>query len=201
MASLDLCNKYICESISGDIAENLRHIEKLKKHFSDRLIFADSEPFHITVKAAEERIDGNELAQLLRDSGAECEYSDSSLLILLMSPMSRVEDYARLTEALDKASRHLQKHEPVTDKLQLRSAEKAMSIREAVFAPSEEIPVEEAEGRICASVKVPCPPAIPIAASGEMIDRSCIELFRRYGTLRLFYWFIMHNEEACHRPI
>ena len=54
-----------------------------------------------------------------------------------------------------------------------------------VFAPglrpSEEIPVDEAEGRICASVKVPCPPAIPIAASGEIIDRDCIELFRAYG--------------------
>ena len=55
-----------------------------------------------------------------------------------------------------------------------------MSIREAAFSPCEEIPVEEAEGRICASVKVPCPPAIPIAASGEVINRSCIELFKRY---------------------
>ena len=57
----------------------------------------------------------------------------------------------------------------------------ALAIREAAFAEAEEIPVEEAEGRICASVKVPCPPAIPIAVSGEMIDRDCIELFRAYG--------------------
>ena len=56
-----------------------------------------------------------------------------------------------------------------------------MSIRQAAFAPCEEIPVEEAEGRVCASVKVPCPPAVPIAASGEVIDRACIETFKRYG--------------------
>ena len=56
-----------------------------------------------------------------------------------------------------------------------------MSIREAVFAPSEDISVDEAEGRICAAVRVPCPPAVPIAASGEIIDRSCINIFKRYG--------------------
>ena len=181
MASLDLCNKYICESINSDIAENLRNIEKLKKHFSRRLVFVHSEPFHLTVKAAESGYDGNELAHHLRENGAECEYSDSSLLILLMSPMSSAEDYARLTEALDKALSASHKHRRSADKLTLALPKRVMTIREAVFAPSEEIPVEEAEGRICASVKVPCPPAIPIAASGEMIDRSCIEIFKRYG--------------------
>ena len=181
MASLDLCNRYICDRISSDIAENLVHIHKLKEHFSDRLIFADSEPFHITVKAAESGYDGNELAHRLRENGAECEYSDSSLLILLMSPMSRAEDYARLTEALACAIEKSHKRKPVRDRFTTALPKKAMSIREAAFAPSEEIPVSEAEGRICASVKVPCPPAIPIAAIGEVIDRSCIELFRRYG--------------------
>ena len=181
MASLDLCNKYICERINGDIAENLRHIQRLRAHFADRLIFADGEPFHITVKAAESGYNGNELAHHLRQSGAECEYSDSSLLILLMSPMNRMEDYERLTAALDSAVSRAKKRKPTADKLTLALPKKAMTITKAAFAPSEEIPVEEAEGRICASVKVPCPPAIPIAASGEVIDRSCIELFKRYG--------------------
>ena len=60
-----------------------------------------------------------------------------------------------------------------------------MSIRQAFFSPSETINVDDAEGRICASVLVPCPPAIPIAASGEIIDRECIGLFRRYGISRV----------------
>ena len=181
MASLDLCNKYICNSINEDITENLRNIQKFREHFSGRLDLAGSEPFHITVKAAESGFDGNELAHRLRENGAECEYSDSSLLILLMSPMSRTEDYAALTEALDRAVAKSHRHNPVKDRFTTAQPKKVMSIREAAFAPSEEIPVGEAEGRICASVKVPCPPAIPIAASGEVIDRSCIELFRRYN--------------------
>lgn len=181
MASLDLCNRYICDCIADDIADGMRSVQKLKSHFSDRLIFAESEPFHITIMAAECGYDGNELAERLRANGAECEYSDSSLLILLMSPMSRTEDYAKLTEALDTALRSARKHEPTKESFCIALPEKAMSIREAAFSPCEEITVEEAEGRICASVKVPCPPAIPIAASGEVIDRSCIDLFRRYN--------------------
>lgn len=181
MASLDLCNKYICEEINGDIAANLRNIEKLKNHFGKKLSFADSEPFHITVKAAGSGYDGNELAYRLRENGAECEYSDSSLLILLMSPMSRTEDYAKLTAALDNALALSHKKAPVHEKLIMALPKKAMTLREAALAPSEEISVDKAEGRICASVKVPCPPAIPIAASGEIIDRSCVEIFRRYN--------------------
>lgn len=181
MASLDLCNRYICDSITSDITGNLRHIHKLKEHFADRLVFAESEPFHITVKAAESGFDGNELAHRLRESGAECEYSDTSMLILLMSPMSRGDDYAELTNALTYAIEKSRKRRPVREVFTMVLPKKGMSIREAAFALSEEIPVEEAEGRICASVKVPCPPAIPIAASGEVIDRSCIEMFIRYG--------------------
>ena len=56
-----------------------------------------------------------------------------------------------------------------------------MSVREAVFADSEVIPVVESLGRICGAVQVPCPPAIPIAASGEEIDREGINIFKRYG--------------------
>ena len=58
---------------------------------------------------------------------------------------------------------------------------RVMSIREAALAESEEIPVENAVGRICAAVKVPCPPAVPIAASGEIIDENCVKIFKSYG--------------------
>ena len=102
-------------------------------------------------------------------------------MILLMSPMSTHDDYEKLTEALGKALAAAKRYEPKPDSIVLPLPGRAMSIRDAVFAPSEEIPIDEAEGRICAAVKVPCPPAVPIAASGEVIDRRCIDVFRRYG--------------------
>ena len=71
-------------------------ISALKESLADRLVFADSEPFHITVKAAESGCSGTELAELLRSCGVECEYADDELLVLLMSPFSPAEDYERL---------------------------------------------------------------------------------------------------------
>lgn len=183
MLSLDLCNKYISESISDDIKSNFEYLERLRADFSGELIFADTEPFHVTIKAAESGFDGNEFAEILRKNGVECEYSDSWTVILLMSPMSREDDYTRLSYALKRTVSLAERCESRSDSGNFLKnlPERAMSIRSAVFSTCEEIPVEMSEGRICGAVRVPCPPAIPIAASGEIIDRECIKIFQKYG--------------------
>ena len=56
-----------------------------------------------------------------------------------------------------------------------------MSIREAVFSESEIIGIKNALGRVCAAPTVSCPPAVPIAVSGEIIDESAIKMFDYYG--------------------
>ncbi|MBE6861371.1 MAG: aminotransferase class I/II-fold pyridoxal phosphate-dependent enzyme [Ruminococcus sp.] len=181
MASLDLCTEYIEKHIRSDISRNLECITDFKEYFADRFEFADGEPFHITIKSAESGFDGDELAQRLRANGAECEYSDSSLVILLMSPMNKREDYEVLRIALEKTLPQCRRKALVSDSFNMPLPPKAMGIREAVFSPSEEIPVEKALGRVCGAVKVPCPPAVPIAASGEIITQECINIFKRYG--------------------
>ena len=181
MVSLDLCNKYIAREIRRDIAENLVHLSRFRENFSGHLEFADSEPFHITVKASESGYDGAELAELLRKNGVECEYADSELIVLLSSPFFRPEDYAKLSEALEKSLASAGRCEKNIRSFSMKLPEKAMRIREAVFSTTEDIDVENSEGRICGAVRVPCPPAVPIAASGEIIDRNCINIFKSYG--------------------
>ena len=56
-----------------------------------------------------------------------------------------------------------------------------MSIREAIFVPQEIVPAEESLHRICAAPTVACPPAIPVAVSGEKISPEALALFRYYG--------------------
>ncbi|MBP5361575.1 MAG: aminotransferase class V-fold PLP-dependent enzyme [Ruminococcus sp.] len=181
MASLDLCRVYITDHIKSDVEENLRYLSELRKSFSGRIVFAEGDPFHITIKAAESGLDGNVFAEILRNNGVECEYEDSDIVILLMSPVNKKEDYRILSRAIDRAIVGTERHEPRSCGMTLSLPEKAMSIRQAAFSRSEEILVEEAAGRVCASVKVPCPPAVPIAASGEIIDSNCINIFKRYG--------------------
>ena len=57
----------------------------------------------------------------------------------------------------------------------------AMRIRDAIMSPREEISVSAAEGRIIADVCVGCPPAVPIAVSGEIIDKNAVKCFEYYG--------------------
>ncbi|MBR1592667.1 MAG: aminotransferase class V-fold PLP-dependent enzyme [Ruminococcus sp.] len=180
MASLDLCNKYISESIREDIKNNLVFIDNFRNNFPD-IKFADGEPFHITLKASESGYNGNRLAELMRINNVECEYSDSDIVIFLMSPMNCREDYEKLSDSLAKSLTSAEKHEKISPLFSTHLPERATSIRDAVFSDFEEIPVENSLGRICASVKVPCPPAVPIAASGEIIDEICINIFKRYG--------------------
>jgi len=182
MASLDLCCKYIFENIRSDIESGTVFIMQLKNKFSGKLIFADGEPFHITVKASASGYNGLELEEKLRKFGAECEYADRDIVICLMSPVNCRKDYEKLSEALEYAAESSEKHElTVEDDIVFPQPEKVMSIRDAVFAEQEEISVENSLGRICAAVRVPCPPAVPIAVSGEKITCEHINIFKRYG--------------------
>ena len=56
-----------------------------------------------------------------------------------------------------------------------------MRIRDAVMSPAERIPVEKAVGRVLADTSVGCPPAVPIAVSGEIIDENAVRCFEYYG--------------------
>ena len=51
----------------------------------------------------------------------------------------------------------------------------------AGWARQELAAAGQALGRVCALPTVACPPAIPIAVSGEAIGPAAVELFRLYG--------------------
>ena len=61
------------------------------------------------------------------------------------------------------------------------STERIRNIRESVFAPHETVHISEAVDRICASPTVSCPPAVPIAISGERITQNTVNMLQYYG--------------------
>ena len=54
-----------------------------------------------------------------------------------------------------------------------------------MFAPHETLPVTACIGRACGQPTVSCPPAIPIAVSGEVITEDLIPVFLAYGVSEL----------------
>ena len=97
----------------------------------------------------------------------------------MASPQNSNEDFERLKQAIINLPDFNEKNKK--EDFVFVVGNQKMSIRDALFSKSEEIPVTEAKGRICAAPTVSCPPAIPIVVSGEEINPEHIKLLQYYG--------------------
>ncbi len=179
MQSLDMCNRYMSERIRTDIAACADRVERVRKVMRQSGIKDIScEPLKIAADFRNSGVDGFECSgDYFRSLGIEPEYCDGDFVVFMVSPFNSEDDFARLKAAFDNIC--LTKR--VCEEITFEKSEQAMSVREAVFAPSEEISASRAVGRICAAPAVSCPPAIPIAVSGEIITRNHIGIFEYYG--------------------
>jgi len=176
MISLDKCNEYL----AGEYREELEKItiaiedlkDELKGHGWNVTV---GEPLKMTVRMPG-GLSGIEYADHLRKFRIECEYADPDFIVFMFTTNNTEEDLAKIKEAFGKNTDSYENDR----RLEPARCEKVLSVREAVFACHEEIPVTEAFGRICASPAVSCPPAIPIVVSGEKIDENAINLFNYY---------------------
>lgn len=177
LASLDACNEYLSKDFSDRLAETTAQIRQLKAALTAAGWEVEpSDPLRLTL-CAPEGMTGFDLAQRLRRHGMECEYADDALLVLMLSPENTAAELESLLHALGENYAPRKQRET----LPLAQGEQVVSIRQALFAPHEIIPVEAAEGRICGAPMVSCPPAIPIVVSGERIGEAAMTLFHYYG--------------------
>ncbi len=177
MACLDLCNRYLAEDYPTRLTEAVQRLSALRMTLTARgWLVENSDPLRLTV-AAPAGLPGTALADRLRQGGVECEYADRDFLVLMATPENTPADFDRLLAALG------ENHAPYAPSapLPLAKGERACSIREALFAPQETVSAEASLGRICGAPTVACPPAIPIAVSGEVIGPEALSLFRHYG--------------------
>ena len=177
LSSLDLCNRYLAEGYPERLAAACTRLDAVRRQLAENgWPTEQTDPLRLTIPANDGKT-GIQLAQLLREHGIECEYADPEFLVLMLTPENDPADLHRLAEILGKA----QLPPPERAILPLARGERVLSIRQALFAPHETIPAGAALGRICGAPTVACPPAIPIAVSGERIGPAALELFRHYG--------------------
>ena len=177
MASLDLCNCYLAEGYPARLAETVSRLDGLRTALAAAGWRAEpSDPLRLTLRAPA-GLTGLDLAECLRRGGVECEYADRDFLVLMATPENSPGDLERAREAFGTAPAPAAEL-PI---LPLAKGERVLSVRQALFAPHETVPAEAALGRICGAPTVACPPAIPIAVSGERIGPEALALFRYYG--------------------
>ena len=175
LASLDLCNRYLADGYRDRLREMCGRLEEARKALTAAGWQVEpSDPLRLTVKAPA-GMTGGQLANRLRENGVECEYADLEFLVLMLTPENRAADIERLLHAFG-TNDAVYAPQPT---LPLARGVRVCSVRVARFAPRVTVPAARSRGRVCGAPTVGCPPAIPIAVSGEQIGPEALELFRR----------------------
>ena len=202
LQSLDLCNRYLSDGYKKRLDAAIQSVDQLKKKLTALGIpMLSTEPLKLVLSLAPLGISGESAAELLRKYKAECEFADAEYVVLMLTPENTKQDFERILAACAELSQLFKKQSGLpgtsTDTgnadgkmpanvpassvlIRLPVLEKACSIREAVFAPAEAVPASKASGRICALPTVSCPPAVPIAVSGERFNDEAVRLLDVY---------------------
>ncbi len=192
LQSLDAANQHL-----STYPEQLRKLAPRLDAFKARLsqqgyLLYGSETLKLTIQTKPYGYTGNQLAELLRQWKIEPEFADRDYLVLMLSIETSEETLVHLEQALC----GIPPLPPITDACPaFARGEQVTTIREALLACSELLPVEKCCGRILAVPTVGCPPAVPVLVCGERIDAHAIACFTYYGITHCFV--IKSSAENC----
>lgn len=140
------------------------------------------EPLKLTLCPKSYGYTGTALAEYLRQAGIEAEFADPDDLVLMFTPAITAEQLARVEAALCALPRTT----PITTAPPaLCRGERVTTVRQAMLAPGERLPLPQCVGRVLAAATVGCPPAVPILVSGERINEAALSAFSYYGITEL----------------
>lgn len=122
--------------------------------------------------------DGNALAQALEGENIWPEMADSGHVVLILTAQDSEDDLHRLEEALQR-HRDLLGTPPILPPPPMPKS--VRSLREALFAPVERLPLEYCLGRVAAGQLAPYPPGVPVVAPGEVIGEKELAYLREIG--------------------
>ncbi|MCR4780795.1 MAG: aminotransferase class V-fold PLP-dependent enzyme [Ruminiclostridium sp.] len=178
LESLDLCNRFIAEEREAALAA-LNGVSELKKALTaEGIPLRQSDAARIVIDANALGYTGAEYAELMRKAGAECEMGGVRSTVLLFSAAQQAGDFGRTAEII----KSLPRKKPIEPPdIPVIVPERVMPPREAYLSPSETVPVSRAAGRVCADIRSPCPPCVPIVMPGELISPEAAAVTERYG--------------------
>ncbi|MCG0238416.1 MAG: aminotransferase class I/II-fold pyridoxal phosphate-dependent enzyme [Firmicutes bacterium] len=148
----------------------------------------DFDPTKLTISVKELGLTGAEVEQILREEfNIEIELSDLYNILCIVSFGDTEDEINILINALRTIAERYYRSRPANQvRVKLPEfPELAMLPRDAFYAPSESVPLLEAEGRIAAEFVIIYPPGIPVLAPGEVITAENIAYI--YEHLELGY--------------
>ncbi len=176
LQSLDKANAYIAEGYNDKLNEFIKEVKELTESITIPTV--GNEPLKITFSPKSYGYTGMDFARELETRNIVCEFADPDFTVLMLTPEIGQNGLAFIKNAIN----DIPKKTPIYNAPPTsQKPVKAMTPKEAVFSPQEKMSIEECNGKILANASVGCPPAVPIAVCGEVIDENVINSFRYYG--------------------
>ena len=174
LASLDLCRDWL-EGEGGEAYRRTRdRVARLRGRFPSLGGALPLDPTRLTLKVK----DGPAFARALEERGIFPEMEDGGHVVLICTGSDGEEPFARLERALEELEGEMGDCPPIPAPPRPR---RALSPRQALFAPTVFRPLEECEGRVAAGQLAPYPPGVPVVAPGEVISKKELSYFRQIG--------------------
>lgn len=160
------------------LRENLSHLSQVEVSTGE-YTYTDATRLVIKTPLSGEFL----MTELRKNHKIQAEMATGNVLVFILSPFDRFEDFQRLPEAISCIQKeHKDLWSTPSPPIHLEYSESealSLDMEEILFLEQEEIPVKQAAGRISAETITPYPPGIPILLPGERIGEKEVELLHR----------------------
>ncbi|MBD0262348.1 MAG: aminotransferase class I/II-fold pyridoxal phosphate-dependent enzyme [Tolypothrix sp. Co-bin9] len=141
----------------------------------------------LTVTVSGLGLTGFEVEEILDELGVTAEFASLQHLTFIISLGNTANDIEQLVQGFITLANHRIKKEKtdlklphlVWDDLITVGNSVRMSPREAFFAASETLPIQETTEKICAEIVCPYPPGIPVLMPGEVISQTALKYLQQ----------------------
>lgn len=170
MASIDL----LCDRLEGDFAAAYTKLEQqvaaLRSYAQQagfHLLEGACDPVRFTLPTGSNGFTGDTAYQAFRAAGAVAEYFDDRAIVFILTPFHEAKDFDRLQAGI--AALRERRGAPCAPLCPPPKNRQSCTVREAVFAKSEAVALQDAIGHVAADSVTPCPPGIPVLIPGEEV--------------------------------
>lgn len=172
--SLDGARAWMEGEGRGEYRRVERRVRHLRRTFPSLGEGLRLDPTRLTLKVK----DGPAFARRLEQENIWCEMEDGGHVILILTAQDSDRDLDRLEAVLSTLKEQFGDCSPIPAPPLPR---RITSPRQAQFAPTEVLPLDQCQGRISAQELAPYPPGVPVVAAGEEISKKALAYLQKIG--------------------
>ena len=174
LASMDAARDWLEGEGGEEYRRTALRVAELRRKFPALGSGLSLDPTRLTLNVR----DGSGFARALEAEGIFPEMEDGGHVVLICAPWDLRENLDRLERALEKLLGQMGPCAPIPAP---PLPERVCSLREALFARTEVLPLERCAGRTAAAQLAPYPPGVPVVAPGERITEKELAYFVKIG--------------------